>query len=752
MQVAYSDNTDALDDSEAVQQRKAEIAAQRAALEQMVAARIRDAIDARVQSGIEMVWLADQDQYDGIDDYVVTDNAPPATRRKTEGQADAGNSQRSKVFLNITAPKTDIAVSRVQELLLPHDDRPWEITATPVPEFDKAADGMMDRELQLADGTMAKAKDVAAVMKAKAAEKADAASDQIEDWLVEASAYSEMRAVVRDAGRLGTGILKGPVPVERKVRRWDLQGNVARLQIQTKVAPTSVRKEVWDFWPDPSCGEDVHNGAFCVDREYATTRMLKACQNLPGYDKQKLAEVLRQGPMRRSRYDDRDTREALGQVNTMQTETFEVFNYYGDIDPATLQAGGFIVPQMNDGETPEKLAQQVADMLQLATVPVVVTVINECIVRMTLNPDETGAFPFDVFPWRPMAGQIWGRGVPHSMSVAQRGLNAAVRAMLENAGMSAGPQIVIDRHAIEPANQRWEITGRKLWYWTASEEVKDVKDAFSSFTIPSAQAELQSIIEFFLKMADEMSNLPMLLQGIVGQQSPDTLGGQAMAVANATSPLRAIAKTFDDKLIGPHLRRYYDWLMQDPEVSADAKGDLMCRARGSSALIYRDVATQILPQLLPVVKDPSFGLNPNKWLDMVLRGAHITPEAIKFTKEERQAIQEQQHEQGAPADPRIEAAQINAKAKADDRQADIQMRQQELQQDAAEGAAERESRAQLADIQFQIQSLEFAGQKEISFEQLRAMLATKSMDIRQKREAQATELEFASTKGEGRGI
>jgi hypothetical protein len=336
--------------------------------------------------------------------------------------------------------------------------------------------------------------------------------------------------------------------------------------------------------------------------------------------------------------------------------------------------------------------------------------------------------------------------------VAQRGLNAAVRAMMENAGMSAGPQVVLDRDAIEPANGKWEITGRKLWYWKASEEVKDVKDAFASVMIESAQAQLQSIIEFFMRMADELSNLPMLLQGVVGAQSPDTMGGQAMAVANATSPLRAIAKLFDDNLIGPHLRRYYDWAMQDPDVPANVKGDLMCRARGSSALIYRDVATQMLPQLLPIVKDPSFGLNPQKWLDMVLRGAHITPEAIKYSATERQAIQEQQDEQGAPPDPRIAAAQINAKAKADDREAANAMRAQELQQDATEGAADRESAEKIADIEFQIQAMEFAGNKEISLADLKVLLATKSMDIRAKREAQATEIAFASTKGEGRGI
>jgi hypothetical protein len=48
----------------------------------------------------------------------------------------------------------------------------------------------------------------------------------------------------------------------------------------------------------------------------------------------------------------------------------------------------------------------------------------------------------------------------------QRVLNASVRAMMDNAGLSSGPQIVIDGDVIEPADgngNSYELTPRKVW-------------------------------------------------------------------------------------------------------------------------------------------------------------------------------------------------------------------------------------------------------------------------------------------------
>lgn len=724
-----------------------EQATQRAAVEQLIAMRLRDAVQAKENSGIEQIWLDDEDQYNGFDERnPPTPGAAQVKDASTQGAKKA--SPRSTVFLNITKPKTDTAVSRVTEMLLPHDDKPWEVGPTPIPELDRAAAGSDPRMIQLADGKQASAQDVAKAAILKAQESAGLMTNQIEDWFVEGDVYAQMRHVIRDAGRIGSGVLKGPMPCMKTDRKWSVKNGVSEMVIAERLAPTSRRIDPWDLFPDPSCGDDIHAGSYLFERDYLTGRKLRELAKVPGYDQQAIAEILAEGPRKRARAD-RFMREKPGEAQDFDTGTFEVFFYYGDIPPEQIVAGGFTVPGLIDAEGDDERAAQIEQAMQLATVSVVATTVNDRIVRVSMNPLETGEFPFDVFPWEPVDGQPWGRGVPRKMAVAQRMLNAATRAMLENAGMSAGPQVVIAKGSVVPADGNYTINGRKLWFWTPSDEVKDIRMAFASVMIDSAQQQLQAIIDFALRMADELSNLPLLLQGAVGS-APDTVGGMAMLQQNAASPLKAIAKQYDDRLIVPHLKRYYAWAMQDPNVKSEAKGDMQCKARGSTALIQRDQAGVFLAQLMPLVKDPAFKANPEKWFAELMRANKFNPASIQYTDEEAKAIAEQQGE--APPDPRIAAAQINAQAKQADREAAMQGKSQELQFKAQDAQADREHDERIKDVEFQIQAMEFAGQKEISLETLKAMLATKSMDIRNKREMFAAERQFAVTEGEGRGL
>jgi hypothetical protein len=735
-----------------------EAEAQRKRVEMLLSLRLKDAIDARSSSGIEEIWLEDQDQYDGIDDVTVPMNVTPAgqiTRNKSQiTVAQRAGGSKSRVYLNITKPKTDVGVSRVQEQLVPHDDKPWEVGPTPIPELAKAVSSQDETPVRLADGNTAPAKDVAKAMMIRAESASERMQDQIEDWFVEGSVYSELRKVIRYAGRIGTGVLTGPIPAAREVKKWSMgQDGVAVLQSVAKVKPTSKCISPWDLFPDPSCGENIHDGAFVFRRDYLTGRRLRELAKLPEYDPSAIADCLREGPQKRSRYDDRQSREQDGQTNSLESDTYEVFYYYGDLPPEELLSGGWKIAGFNDGETAVELAAQIEEAVQLSTVSIVATMVNEKVVRVSLNPLETGEFPFDVFTWEPVDNQPWGRGIPRKMATAQKMLNASTRAMLENAGMSAGPQVVIDRDRITPANGVYEISGRKLWYWTPGDEVKDVRFAFTSVMIESAQEQLQAIIEFSLRMADELSSMPLLLQGIVGNAAPETLGGQAMAEANATSPLRAIAKQFDDQIIVPHLTRYHSWAMQDPEVAKEAKdGDLKCRARGASTLIYRDSAAQFLPQLTAMVADPRFKINPEKWIAEVLRGNKVNPETIQYTEEESKAIADQQAKEPPPQDPRIESAKIKAASDAEDRKLTQAVKAAELQQDAQESQLDRENELIIKTIEREIQVMEFAGNKQMSLDQLRGLLASKAMEIRNKREMFAAEREFALGAGHGRGL
>lgn len=733
-QPLYPDAPEASDD-EAARMAAEAMERQRQTVQTLISHRLRDAIDARQNSGIEDIWLEDDDQYNGYDEL-----NPPTQERGTKEvtQRVTNKGRRSTVFVNITKPKTDTAVSRVTERCLPHDDKPWEYLPTPVPELEEAAKGRDLRQIQLADGTTESSDKVAKVALLEAKQKAKKAESYVEDWYVEGRVYSEMRKVLRDAGRIGTGVLKGPFPTMRKDRKWSVEGGVSRLINRERLAPTSKCISAWDLFPDPACGDDIHAGSYIFDRDYLSNRRVRELAGLPGYDRKAIAEVLQEGPRNRARTFDRYVRQKTGQTPEFDAGTFEVFFYYGDIPPEDLIAGGFEVAGLtHDEEGKPSKPEDLEQMLQLVTVPIVATLINDRIVRMTMNPLETGEFPFDVLPWEPVEGQPWGRGIPRKMRTAQIIVNSSTRAMLENGGMAKGPQVVTAKGVVVPWDGNYTVEGRKGWHFNPTELIDDVRKAFAFLTFPSAQVELQNIINFGLQMADETSNLPLITQGAQGS-APDTVGGMAMLDANATSPLKATAKIADDFMFEPHSRRYYSWLMQDPNVPEDAKGDFQVKARASSALIQRDMAAALLPQILPLSKDPAFGLSPEKTMDETLRANKFDPSAVALTDDEKAQAAEAAGQQ--PQDPRIVAAQITAEGKAADREA--KSRDAEL---------DRQSALLIKELEREIQVMEFAGNRQIAFEDLKAMLTKTALDLRTKQSMQDKELAYAAAKGERTG-
>ena len=132
---------------------------QRAAIETLVAQRLREAVQAKENSGIEQIWIDDEDQYNGYDEVNPPIVGSTGVKDQSEQSKKAG--KRSTVFLNITKPKTDTAIARVTDMSVPHDDRPWEITNTPVPALEKAAAGQDPRQIMLKDGKQASAEQVA---------------------------------------------------------------------------------------------------------------------------------------------------------------------------------------------------------------------------------------------------------------------------------------------------------------------------------------------------------------------------------------------------------------------------------------------------------------------------------------------------------------------------------------------------------------------------------------------------------------
>ena len=732
-----------------------------------------EAIAARSGSGIENEWIAAEDAYQGEDD---ANRGSARMAKPISHEGGVVNSRvrhthnRSTVLPNITRGYVDTAAARVADVLLPTDDAPWAIKPTPVPEGQAPvapAQPPVQPPVQMAPqaGPMAMgapgqspgqppgqpqppmqppmpvdplqaAMDIASRTQAQAARSAELATTQIEDWMVQCKWHAEVRKMLQDCARLGTGVLKGPTP--KLLRSRSIRSVNGRMQLELKesIVPESKCISPWDFFPDGACGENIQDGSGTWERDRMSARELRSLKSSKGYIASQIDKALQEGPG--AKY--AETRFNSGNVMSSDRDVFEVWYYYGVAEREDLEAAG--VDFAAAGIDPDKVD---------VTAHCLVTMVNSRVIKAAINPLDSGEFPYDVMAWQAKQGVPWGTGIAAQMSVPQRMLTAAVRNLNDNAALSSGPQIALRKAGITPADGRWEITPRKIWHIKEDSDVLDVRQCFQVFNIPTMQQELERIAQFAMKMAEDVTGMPALMQG-QNTNAPDTVGVATMVNNNASTVLRRIARLFDDRVTESHVGRYYEWLMLDEEVGDECKGDFQIDARGSTALVERDLQNQYIIQMGQLVMNPAFGIDPEKWFSELLRSQRLDPVRFQMTDEQKQKASQNQ----PPPPPQIAVAQINAEARAAqaeaDRQLKAQMHAESMQAGVQKVQVDTDRDLQFSQAQIQrdqsnhqarmmemqlkerLAMLDYANRRDVTLEQVKASLAKEAMKINSVRE------------------
>lgn len=561
---------------------------------------------------------------------------------------------------------------------------------------------------------------------AVAKEKADAMSDEIDDCFDECDFNAEQRKAQFNMGLFGVGVLKGPIAIKTCRKAWlkrtDQVGHPYWvLDVQEDLNPHSFSIDPRNIYPDPACGDDVQNGRGIFELEKKSPKQVRELGKQPEYLKQQLVDVLLEGPQ---------VGRAITQIDQDDTDTqsdeiFEHWVYWGEVDRDDLIAAGAMKP--TDSESVDD---------KLRVVSACVEMINSTVVRAYLNPYSDESLPYDMIPWERVPGSVWGYGIPYLMRAQQRVINTAWRMILDNAGVSSGPQIVIKPGVIQPADKQWTITSRKIWY--AKDSVDDVKTAFATFEFNMHLDELSKIIELAQQFVDEGTAVPAILQGATaGASGPAKTSGQAqIEQAGANVALKRLVKQYDDCGIKPHVRRYYDYLMEYSDKE-EIKGDFQIVALGSSSLIVKDIENQAITNMLALASNPAYSMfiDRKKLFEKALRAQHIDPLDVmnsdaEIQKQVAAAAQQQ------PPDPRIQAATIVAdtnKAKIASSEA---IAQKQLDAEAAKATSDREMRIQELQIERDIEILRASQKENTTVAQVKAQLAAVAIKERATTERQ----------------
>lgn len=706
-----------------------------------------EAVDARRASGIEAVWQACEEAYLCIDDlnrHEAVGSGKWIKSMTTTGPVQRASSKpedgRSTAFVRLTARYVDMAAAKLSEMVLPIDERAFKFSATPVPDpVDPSAIQAAATPQQMGmpgqpsmPGAMpqvqppAMTTDLSETSKAAKdvmAEYAERAEQRIYDWMTEANYPAQMRRVIKDSARIGVGVLKGPFPEERKRRAISRKDGVVTFEKVSKVVPSYKRIDPWNLFPHKACGEDIHSGDYVIERDLisaASLRALKDKKDLltgsPIYLPGAIDMVLDQGPNGHKVENRNGTDEAR------EKDRFEIWYYTGTVSREDLGAACGMVDDL-----PESLTD----------IPAIVSIVNDRVIGAIVNPSQDGGFPYRTMPWTPREGHWAGVGVAEQVSMAQKTVNASTRAVFNNAGVSSGVQIVIDQEAIEPADgsRTWTITPNKIWLKKAG-SVDDVRKAFMSVEIPNLTAQLMPIIEYGFRMAEEASNIPLISQGQTGPQDPQTFGQAELLNSNGNSLMRHLAYTLDDNITEPVVQDSYEWLLLDPDVPEEEKGDWEINARGSIAMVEKAIQEVTLMQVGALVVNPAFGLSPSRWAELMLKSKRIDPRLVQLTEEEKAAMANQP----PPEAPAVTAANINAQARIQAAQISAGVTQTRIQVDTDRDAAyvqaetERtrsEHEARMAELQVkrELAMLDYANKRTLSLEEVKASLAETAMKL-----------------------
>lgn len=771
-----------------------------------IASKRDEAKAGRKASGIEDVWIGCEEAYIGIDnanrhEYAGAKWAKPmAINGPLSKEGPARNDHRSTVFVGITARYVQAGAAKLGEILLPPDDKAFSFTETPVPDQIKAQDdssqvvhsglgvpltrapapgeavpGAVGPSAALAapavvtpgvaagpsgaspqPGALAPPPQVPLTVRDLALEaieiarkKAKAAEKRIYDWMVESNYRAEVRKVIYDGARIGVGVLKAPFPKPLRAMAVEKGSNGSvEIVFREKIIPASKWIDPWNCFPDPSCAEDIHSGNYMFERDYLSARKLRDLKRVPGYIGSQIDAVLEEGPYTEGR--NNDGRPSLSSDASRGKNRFEVWYYYGMLTHDEM----FGLDQA---------AGRSSSMSGSEDVYAIVTLVNERVIRATINPLDSGCFPYHTFPWQRREGCWAGVGVAEQISMPQRTLNGAVRAMMNNAGKSAGSQIVINRKGIVPADGNYVITPDKIWYMT-DEAGPDVRELIMSIPIENVTSQLMAVINFALQTAEEVTSIPLVTQGQSGPGSPETFGAANLQNNNANQLLRSIGYTFDDCLTEPVVRQYYEWLLLDPDVPNDEKGDFQIDAHGSVALVERAIQDQTIGQMGPLVMNPGYGMDPKKWARLFLMSKRIDPNSVMYTEEQQAKMDAM-----PPADtPPVAVAKIQADVAMKQLAASQTSDQQSIaseekiaaaahalegtqaQTDAARVQAERDRtqadatiRLHELQMQHEIAIMGYASKHQISIDGVKAKLATVAMQLQTEKELNAINSELS---------
>jgi hypothetical protein len=517
------------------------------------------------------------------------DHAEPqiiANMRQIDGEYDATKLNAikeiggSEVFMMITDAKCKNAANWTEELLFQPNQRPWDVSPTPIPELpDYAMEEIykeamvevianvkaevqstgvpaspqliLDRVQQVLPKIQASMKDI---VYEKAAKMAKDITTEIDDKLVEGGWYSALKTCLPNI-IMHTGFLEGPTAKKRpSIKIKPMPDGKLVAHIVEDIIPTWESVHSLNIYPSPD-STGINDG-YLFRRLKLTPKALQELIGVPSYDEDEIRAVLdeiKEGKLNNWLSVDQSTADISNSPSPLSYDSkkIEALKFFGAVKGEEILEWGK-TKGPDDEEIDKSLYYDICAYK-----------IGRHVISIQYNKDPLGRKPYYKASFEEIDGSFWGKGLPQIIRDVQSICNAVARAIVNNAGMGSGPQVERNIDRIAPS----ERAQNKLIPWKVWDVTGDMMagpaPALKFYQPPMVVERLVQVYITFSKIADEHSGVPAFAHGdpsVGGGGS--TASGLSMLFGAAARGIKSIIKSIDEHIIKPSVERQYIWLIE----------------------------------------------------------------------------------------------------------------------------------------------------------------------------------------------
>ena len=499
----------------------------------------------------------------------------------------------SDIYMMITEVKCRAAESWLRDILLDTGTPPWDIVPTPIPDLSP----VQRKEIQdifanlvlkmVQENAQAPSQDEMAQVKEMVSQdyrfrilqdaqtRADKMKLKIQDQFAQGGWAESFNDFITDLVTYPCAFVKGPVVRRQRRLGWKLDATGRTAVEPTEVlAPEYERVDPFRIYPEPGITR-IEDG-YLFEHHPLTRMELADLIGVPGYDEDAIRKVLEIGNGQSWISEDielqKQEEERKYYSYMRPTEVFDALEFWGKVSGKMLIEWG-----MSEEEIPDDAREYDAN----------VWMVGNYVIKAVLNYDPLGEKPYAKTSFIKCPGAFWGKGIPEIIEDIQNVCNAAARALVNNMGISSGPQVEVNLERIPPNE---DITQMHPWkIWQVTNDPMGSSSPAVRFTQPDDNAQtLMAVYDKFARLADDHSGIPAYLYGDLNVQGAGrTSSGLSMLMGAAGKGIRQVVGHIDGDVIKPIVQRQFVYNMRYDEDET-IKGDAQVLAKGAINLAVKE--------------------------------------------------------------------------------------------------------------------------------------------------------------------